>query len=229
MLGPHGATRVRVLLPGAQGVEVIQTKTATAAINQLQPLQGGLFEGRIDPAQPYLLTIDWGGGTQTTEDPYSFGPLLSDFDLYLLGEGRHLDMASCLGAQVMTVDGVPGVRFAVWAPNARRVSVVGNFNSWDGRRHPMRLRQGCGVWELFIPRLGAGAAYKYEILGPDGAGAAKGRPGGPAAGAGARHRLDRRRGDPAAGRPPLRRSQPPGLDSAAGDLRGACRLLAAAP
>src|SRR5215475_12231579 len=69
----------------------------------------------------------------------------------------------------MVVDGVPGVRFAVWAPNARRVSVVGDFNSWDGRRHPMRLRHGAGVWELFIPRVAPGALYKYELLGPDGA------------------------------------------------------------
>ena len=209
-LGPHG-DMVRVLLPGAKGVEVIQNKTVTPVINQLEPLQGGLFEGRIDPRQAYLLKIDWGGSTQTTEDPFSFGPLLSDFDLYLLGEGRHLDMASCLGAQVMTVDNVPGVRFAVWAPNAHRVSVVGNFNSWDGRRHAMRLRQGAGIWEIFVPRLGAGEAYKFEMLGPHGAVPLKADPMArqlevaPATASIVAGPIP----PPAA---PLRRSQPPGLN-----------------
>lgn len=89
-------------------------------------------------------------------------------DLYLFAEGNHRDLSSCLGAQLKTVDGVDGVRFAVWAPNARRVSVVGDFNVWDGRRHPMRLRHPSGVWELFVPRLGSGEAYKYEILGAHG-------------------------------------------------------------
>ncbi|MGH8355440.1 MAG: 1,4-alpha-glucan branching protein GlgB, partial [Pseudomonas sp.] len=105
---------------------------------------------------------------QISEDPYSFGPLLGELDLYLFAEGNHRDLGHCLGAQLLTVEGVAGVRFAVWAPNARRVSVVGDFNGWDGRRHPMRLRQPNGVWELFIPRLQAGATYKYEILGPHG-------------------------------------------------------------
>ncbi|KPC22110.1 1,4-alpha-glucan branching enzyme GlgB [Pseudomonas savastanoi pv. glycinea] len=89
-------------------------------------------------------------------------------DLYLFAEGNHRDLSSCLGAQVTKVDGVDGVRFAVWAPNARRVSVVGSFNSWDGRRHPMRLRHPTGVWEIFVPRLQPGEVYKYEILGAHG-------------------------------------------------------------
>src|SRR5580698_5521051 len=92
-------------------------------------------------------------------------PLLSSFDLFLLGEGTHRELASCLGAQLVTIADTPGVRFALWAPNARRVSVVGDFNNWDGRRNPMRKREG-GVWEVFIPHLGPGAVYKYEILGP---------------------------------------------------------------
>jgi 1,4-alpha-glucan branching enzyme len=94
-------------------------------------------------------------------------PLLSSFDLFLLGEGTHRELASCLGAQLVTIADQPGIRFAVWAPNARRVSVVGDFNNWDGRRNPMRKREG-GVWEIFIPHLGPGAVYKYEILGPHG-------------------------------------------------------------
>ena len=105
---------------------------------------------------------------QETEDPYSFGSLLGDLDLHLFNEGRHFELASHLGASVVTIDGVSGVRFAVWAPNARAVSVVGDFNTWDPRRHPMRLRYPSGVWELFIPRLGPGTRYKFAIIGPDG-------------------------------------------------------------
>ena len=115
-----------------------------------------MFAGTLSKPTPYYLQIHWDGGVQDTEDPYAFSLLLSDFDIYLLAEGRHHDLATCLGAQVMTIDDVTGVRFAVWAPNARRVSVVGDFNNWDGRRNPMRLRQNAGVWELFIPRIGAG-------------------------------------------------------------------------
>jgi 1,4-alpha-glucan branching enzyme len=94
--------------------------------------------------------------------------VLGDLDLYLFNEGRHWDLARVFGAQPLTVEGVEGVSFAVWAPNARRVSVIGDFNSWDGRRHPMRLHPGAGMWELFIPRLGPGVHYKYEVLGADG-------------------------------------------------------------
>ncbi|HUH58649.1 MAG TPA: 1,4-alpha-glucan branching protein GlgB [Candidimonas sp.] len=89
-------------------------------------------------------------------------------DLHLIAEGRHWDLADCLGAHVMTVDGASGARFAVWAPNARRVAVVGDFNAWDGQRHPMRLRTECGVWELFIPGVAPGDRYKFQLHGPDG-------------------------------------------------------------
>src|SRR5690606_31558027 len=105
---------------------------------------------------------------QETEDPCSFGVLLGDLDLHLIAEGRHFELASALGAVATEVDGVPGVRFAVWAPNARRVAVIGSFNGWDERRHPMRLRHPAGVWELFVPRLEPGEHYKYALLGPDG-------------------------------------------------------------
>jgi 1,4-alpha-glucan branching enzyme len=127
----------------------------------------GLFAGGIAPG-PYRLRIDWSGSIQETEDPYSFAPLLGELDLHLLREGRHQDIGRCLGAHPMVVDGIAGVRFAVWAPNARRVSVVGDFNSWDGRRHPMRLRHDAGVWELFVPRLIPGTVYKFELLGAQG-------------------------------------------------------------
>lgn len=96
--------------------------------------------------------------------PYSFAPQISDWDLHLLGEGKHHHAWKILGAHPTTVDGIAGTHFAVWAPAAQRVSVVGDFNAWDGRRHPMRARGGTGIWELFIPGLGSGEAYKYEIL-----------------------------------------------------------------
>ena len=167
LLGPHGNV-VRALLPGAVGVRVISRKSG-AVLGEMRPVYDGiLFDTFVETPEPYCLSIDWGGGVQVTEDPYSFPPLLSDFDLYLLAEGRHRDLGGCLGAQAMTVDGVAGVRFALWAPNARRVSVVGGFNSWDGRRHPMRLRHAAGIWEIFVPRLQPGEAYKFELLGPNG-------------------------------------------------------------
>jgi 1,4-alpha-glucan branching enzyme len=99
-------------------------------------------------------------------DAYAFPYLLSEFDLYLMGEGRHYDTYEKLGAHVRTVDGIAGVHFAVWAPSARRVSVVGDFNRWDGRVNPMRARGSSGIWELFIPELGEGTVYKFEIVGP---------------------------------------------------------------
>ena len=102
-------------------------------------------------------------------DPYGFGPVMGALDEYLLGEGRHEELYKRLGAHPVTHEGVEGTAFAVWAPNARRVSVVGPFNAWDGRRHPMRRRGATGVWEIFLPGILAGACYKYEILGAYGA------------------------------------------------------------
>ena len=172
VLGRHRTASgdvVRVMLPGALAVTAVarDEPSLTAALNPMR--NTGLFAGPCAGPGPYLLRIDWGGPIQETEDPYSFGPLLGELDVHLLAEGKHRDLASCLGAHAMVVDGVPGVRFAVWAPNARRVSVVGDFNTWDGRRHQMRLRHEAGIWEIFVPRLTAGALYKYELLGPDGA------------------------------------------------------------
>jgi 1,4-alpha-glucan branching enzyme len=171
VLGPHptdGAVTVRAFVPPAEAVELIGRNGEW--LGPMQPLQvPGLFAGRISADTAYRLRIQWPGGQlQETEDPYSFGLLLGELDIHLLAEGKHLELGRCLGAQPMSIDGVGGVRFAVWAPNARRVSVVGDFNGWDGRRHPMRKRVEAGVWELFIPRLTAGSVYKYEILGPQG-------------------------------------------------------------
>jgi 1,4-alpha-glucan branching enzyme len=170
LLGPHVTAEgviVRLLLPGAKDVDLYST--SGRLIGETSIVKDALlFEVKLDHLQPYIVKVSWPEGEQETEDPYSFGVLLSDFDLHLMSEGKHRDLSMCLGARFMTIDDVPGVRFAVWAPNARRVSVVGGFNSWDGRRHAMRLRQGAGVWEIFIPRLRPGEVYKYEILGPDG-------------------------------------------------------------
>ena len=171
VLGPHDTLVgriIRTFLPGAMQVEVV-AREGGRSLGMLAPVAPpGLFVGRVDSAEPYLLRITWPGAVQEMEDPYSFGPLLGDLDLHLFNEGRHFELAAHLGANLVTIDGVTGVRFAVWAPNARAVCVVGDFNTWDPRRHPMRLRYPAGVWELFIPRLAPGARYKYAIIGPDG-------------------------------------------------------------
>ncbi|SDS82186.1 1,4-alpha-glucan branching enzyme [Halopseudomonas xinjiangensis] len=171
ILGPHEDGEgliIRTYQPNAIRVELLSAETGESLGEMDQPQVPGLFVARLPVKQKYRFRIRWAGGIQETEDPYSFGMLLGEMDLYLFAEGNHRELGQCLGAQLMTIDGVPGVRFAVWAPNARRVSVVGNFNSWDGRRHPMRLRHPTGVWELFIPRLQPGEIYKYEILGQHG-------------------------------------------------------------
>jgi 1,4-alpha-glucan branching enzyme len=166
LLGPHRTAEgivVRTFQPGARGVEIV-ARDDGRPLGSLSEASGGLFAGTISEDVPYLFRIDWPAGTQETEDPYSFGLVLGDLDLHLFSEGAHWHLAQNLGAQLREIDGVPGVAFSVWAPNARRVSAVGDFNSWDGRRHPMRLRHGAGVWELFVPRLQAGERYKFEIV-----------------------------------------------------------------
>nr|WP_221195476.1 1,4-alpha-glucan branching protein GlgB [Luteibacter sp. Sphag1AF] len=170
LLGPHdveGRRVIRSLQPGAIAVDVIDS--GGVVIGSLAKVHdGGIFAGGVDVPGSYRLRIQWPGGVQETHDPYAFGMLLQDDDLRRLSEGTHTELFRCLGAHPGTVDGVHGVRFAVWAPNAKRVSVVGDFNSWDGRRSPMRLRMPAGVWEIFVPGLLPGARYKYEIWGADG-------------------------------------------------------------
>src|SRR5262249_41215281 len=155
-LGPHRSAfgnLLRVMMPGALAVTAV-SRDELGLRTKLSPIHNtGLFIGPCAGPGGYLLRIDWGGPIQDTEDPYSFGPLLGELDVYLLAEGKHRDLAGCLGAHQMIVDGVRGVRFAVWAPNARRASVVGDFNSWHGRRHPMRLRPDAGASAIFVPTL----------------------------------------------------------------------------
>ena len=172
LLGPHTEKSrriVRTLQPGAKAVQFIDDEGAPLA--DLEP-EGpdGLFAGRMPPRRrKYRLRVTWGDGTtQDIEDPYRFPSALGEMDLYLLGEGSDKYVYRKLGAHVITLEGVSGTRFAVWAPNASRVSVVGDFNSWDGRRHVMRLHPGNGIWEMFIPGVGNGAMYKYEITDREG-------------------------------------------------------------
>ena len=175
ILGPHvisrGAERALVLrafLPRAEKVAVVPLAgdLSSQPMNRIHP--DGLFEiafpGRDAWVAYRLRWNDPAGVEVETEDPYRFPSTLSDFDLYLIGEGTHYRSYEKLGAHPLTLEGVAGVRFAVWAPNARRVSVVGDFNGWDGRAHPMRLHPGNGLWEIFIPGIGAGGLYKFEIL-----------------------------------------------------------------
>jgi 1,4-alpha-glucan branching enzyme len=177
LLGPHevdeGGRRVlavRAYLPTSTQAWVIDPahQDAPRPMRQIHP--GGVFEAICPlPKQGngksrYLLRVaDEGGKKVTMHDPYAFPHLLTDYDMHLLNEGRHWQCYNKLGAQVRTVDGVAGVNFAVWAPNATSVSVVGNFNAWDGRRHPMRKHIPSGFWELFIPGLSVGTLYKYQI------------------------------------------------------------------
>jgi 1,4-alpha-glucan branching enzyme len=174
VLGPHavdtGQTSIRCFLPGALAVQVESAQGAL--LGSLQALNStGFFEGKVALAAsvPYRLRVQWPHGhTATIEDPYRFPVVLADMDIWLLGEGTHLRPYEVLGAQPCSMKGVAGTRFAVWAPNASRVSVVGDFNFWNGSCHPMRLRRECGVWELFLPGVHAGSTYKYEIRTRDG-------------------------------------------------------------
>ena len=106
----------------------------------------------------------WNGDVQVVDDPYRFGPLLSDFDLYLHGEGTNYESYNTLGAHIVEWPGLSGVRFAVWAPNAERISVIGSFNNWDPEHHPMHRRETGGLWECFVPGVDQGAVYKYRIV-----------------------------------------------------------------
>ncbi|MDY1547468.1 1,4-alpha-glucan branching protein GlgB [Luteibacter sp. PPL193] len=170
LLGPHpvhGRRIIRTLQPGAEGVEVIDAQGQTLAVlDRVHP--NGLFAGAVEADGAYRLRVRWPGALHETHDPYAFGMLLADDDLRRFSDGMDVALFRWLGAHPVTVDGVHGVRFAVWAPNAQRVSVVGDFDSWDGRRHPMRKRAPSGVWELFVPGLLPGARYKYEVWGADG-------------------------------------------------------------
>ena len=159
----------RCFIPHAEQVTAC-TLQGKKAGELLRRHEAGFFEGRlaIRKRQPLKYHARNAGGEWWVTDPFSFGPVLGPMDDYYMAEGSHLRLFDKLGAHLMDHEGASGVHFAVWAPNAKRVSVVGDFNDWDGRRNPMRLRQDTGIWEIFLPDLGAGRSYKYEVIGPKG-------------------------------------------------------------
>jgi 1,4-alpha-glucan branching enzyme len=172
LLGPHDAADgyiVRTIQPAARSVEL--RSVATGALRPMRRLNGGIFEGVLGAGGPersalpdYRLRVTFGGDLVVEiDDPYRYGRLLSDYDLHLFAEGTHYRAYERFGAHRVRVGSTTGIHFAVWAPNAERVSVVGDFNGWDGRVHPMRRLVPAGVWELFIPDLRDGEKYKFEI------------------------------------------------------------------
>lgn len=172
VLGVHEVDKgfvARCFVPHAEFVTAY-TLTGKKAGELSRRDEAGFFEGSLSlrKRQPLRYHARNAGGDWWLTDPYSFGPVLGPLDDYYIAEGSHLRLFDKLGAHLIDHEGASGVHFAVWAPNARRVSVVGDFNEWDGRRHAMRVRRDTGIWELFIPDIGAGRPYKYEIIGPDG-------------------------------------------------------------
>jgi 1,4-alpha-glucan branching enzyme len=173
LLGAHpldGGVVVRAWRPAARAV-VVRPENAPAVELELRH-PAGLFEGVVPDADAplrYELDVSYpDGNTFTLRDPYAFAPTLGELDLHLAGEGQHERIYERLGAHPREVEGVTGTAFAVWAPNARAVSVVGDFNGWDGRLNPMRSLGASGIWELFVPGVAEGERYKYELKGPHG-------------------------------------------------------------
>jgi 1,4-alpha-glucan branching enzyme len=160
----------RTFIEGAERVEALTL--AGKPVGELtRRHDAGLFEGavKLKTRQPLRYRATRGLDEWQVTDAYSFGPVLGPMDDYFIAEGSHLRLFDKLGAHQMEFEGVSGVHFAVWAPNARRVSVVGDFNGWDGRRHAMRCRAATGIWEIFVPDVGPGTVYKYEIVSSSGA------------------------------------------------------------
>jgi 1,4-alpha-glucan branching enzyme len=173
VLGMHvadGVISVRAMLPQAVSVAVLDAATGMPVASLRRIHAAGFFAGSIPGCtEPfaYRLELQTGNTRTQIEDPYRFGLVAGDVDLYLFGEGTHRRLYEMLGAHERTMNGVAGTSFIVWAPSARRVSVVADFNDWDGRRHPMRRRTG-GIWEIFLPSVALGSRYKYEIVGQAG-------------------------------------------------------------
>ena len=165
-----GRLVARAFVDGAAELEAFTLADKPAGILERRH-DAGFFEGplSIRNRQPLKYRARNAGGEWWVADPYSFGPVLGPMDDYFIREGSHLRLFDKMGAHPISHEGADGVHFAVWAPNARRVSVVGDFNAWDGRRHSMRLRRDTGIWEIFIPWVQPGLPYKFEIIGPDGA------------------------------------------------------------
>ncbi len=168
VLGPHKFKNRRWITTFQPGVAEVAVRVGNKE-TPLPHVDGDVFSGPV-PGKAYQLLLKYSDGHEAVvHDPYAFGPVLSDFDEYLMGEGTHRELWRALGAHVRMHEKVAGTHFAVWAPNAQRVSVVGPFNDWDGRRHVMRRVGVSGVWEIFLPGVSDGELYKYEIRGHDGA------------------------------------------------------------
>ena len=170
VLGLHsinGNQVVRAFRPDAKTLTVIDRANPKSRFVAQRIADEGIFEatadGRTDRFDYLLEVTNWAGETTQLADPYSFGPLLGELDMHLYCEGTHYEIYRKLGAHLMEVNGHAGVLFSVWAPNAQRVSVVGDFNDWDGRLHPMRKRVEAGIWEIFVPGVGEQAHYKFEL------------------------------------------------------------------
>jgi 1,4-alpha-glucan branching enzyme len=173
LLGPHphaGAVTVRALRPHARTVAVLVGSERFECTVEADGLFVAVVPGEAVP--DYRLEVTYDGPPQITDDPYRFWPTLGEMDLYLIGEGRHEQLWDVLGAHVRRYDApggkVVGTSFAVWAPNARAARLRADFNFWDGAGHPMRSLGSSGVWEIFVPDVGAGTRYKFDLLGPDG-------------------------------------------------------------
>ena len=169
-LGRHrlaeGDEVVRVLIPGAVSVDIVNRRSGELIVPSEKIDERGFFVAVLpDDAPDYALSIRYTEDSEPVieEDPYHFSSALQDMDSWLLAEGKHLRPYETLGAHFAELDGVKGVRFAVWAPNAQRVSVIGEFNNWDGRRHVMRFHRDNGIWAIFIPAVKLNALYKFEI------------------------------------------------------------------
>ncbi len=161
---------LRAFAPGAATLRA-EDNDGRTIVELTRRHDDGFFEGAVHARADrfnYCLVAANDRGGWTFHDPYMFGPVLGPMDDHLLVEGTHKHLYERLGAHPMEIDGIWGVHFAVWAPNAGRVSVVGDFNAWDGRRHQMRKRVDSGIWEIFAPDIGEGTVYKFEIVGPDG-------------------------------------------------------------
>ena len=167
-----GGVLVRSFQPKAHAVRVV-ARDGSGSWPMKRVHHHGFFECLIESGVSFasfsydLEISTFEGQTTRNSDPYSFGPILGDQDIYFFREGTHQRLWDCLGARLRTIDGISGASFAVWAPNAKRVSVVGDFNDWDGRRHPMRLRIEGGLWEIFLPGITELTHYKYEVLAAD--------------------------------------------------------------
>src|SRR6202022_1714740 len=175
VLGPHRIgddLAIRVFRPDAKKIDIVldrQSKNGQIEAEKIH--RDGFFCAMVPKATrdlDYKLRLtDWNGAERVMADPYRYGPIMGEVDLHLFSEGQQWKIYEKFGAHLRTIDGERGVYFAVWSPNDQRVSVVGDFNNWDGRVNPMRKLLGAGVWELFLPGVGENAHYKFEVRAPN--------------------------------------------------------------